>query len=288
MKTVIFGAKGQLGGDLVDALKDVEIIPLDYDEVDISDSKSVARAFKEYKPELVINTAAMTDVPECERNDIKAFTVNGLGCKFIAQNCLEHNSILAYISTDYVFDGKKNSPYVEDDLPNPLNVYGISKLVGEYYIRALMERYFIVRTSGLYGLHKCIGKGGNFVDSMLRLSKENKEIKVIDDEILTPTYTLDLANQIKDLIKTNPYGIYHVTNEGSCSWYEFAEEIFRFLDIKVNLVKIGQDEFPSIVKRPHCSVLENKRLKSLGINKTRDWKDALHSYLIQRKKLNLV
>ena len=105
---------------------------------------------------------------------------------------------------------------------------------------------------------------------------------------MTPTYTLDLANQIKDLIKTNPYGIYHVTNEGSCSWYEFAEEIFRFLDIKVNLVKIGQDEFPSIVKRPHCSVLENKRLKSLGINKMRDWKDALHSYLIQRKKLNLV
>ncbi|MDP2942022.1 MAG: dTDP-4-dehydrorhamnose reductase [Candidatus Omnitrophota bacterium] len=288
MKTIIFGAKGQLGGDLADVLRGAETIALDYDEVDISNSNSVSRTFEKYKPDAAINVAAMTDVPGCERDDVKAFMVNGLGPKFIAENCLKSNALLLHISTDYVFDGKKNSPYIEDDPPNPLNVYGISKLAGEYYIRALMERYFIVRTSGLYGLHKCIGKGGNFVDSMLRLSKEQKEIKVIDDEILTPTYTLDLANQIKDLIKTNSYGIYHITNEGFCSWYEFAEEIFRFLDIKVNSVKISHSEFPSIVKRPRYSVLENKRLKLLGINKMRDWKDALHSYLIQRKKLNLV
>lgn len=288
MKTIIFGAKGQLGSDLADVLRGAETIALDYDEVDISNSNSVSRTFEKYKPDAAINVAAMTDVPGCERDDVKAFMVNGLGPKFIAENCLKSNAFLLHISTDYVFDGKKNSPYIEDDPPNPLNVYGISKLAGEYYIRALMERYFIVRTSGLYGLHKCIGKGGNFVDSMLRLSKEQKEIKVIDDEILTPTYTLDLANQIKDLIKTNSYGIYHITNEGFCSWYEFAEEIFRFLDIKVNLVKISHSEFPSIVKRPRYSVLENKRLKLLGINKMRDWKDALHSYLIQRKKLNLV
>ncbi len=288
MKTIIFGAKGQLGSDLADVLGGAETIALDYDEVDISNSNSVSRTFEKYKPDAAINVAAMTDVAGCERDDVKAFMVNGLGPKFIAENCLKSNALLLHISTDYVFDGKKNSPYIEDDPPNPLNVYGISKLAGEYYIRALMERYFIVRTSGLYGLHKCIGKGGNFVDSMLRLSKEQKEIKVIDDEILTPTYTLDLAGQIKDLIKTNSFGIYHITNEGFCSWYEFAEEIFRFLDIKVNLVKISQSEFPSIVKRPRYSVMENKRLKLLGINKMRDWKDALHSYLIQRKKLNLV
>ena len=288
MKTIIFGAKGQLGSDLADVLRGAETIALDYDEVDISNSNSVSRTFEKYKPDAAINVAAMTDVAGCERDDVKAFMVNGLGPKFIAENCLKSNALLLHISTDYVFDGKKNSPYIEDDPPNPLNVYGISKLAVEYYISALMERYFIVRTSGLYGLHKCIGKGGNFVDSMLRLSKEKKEIKVIDDEILTPTYTLDLAGQIKDLINTNSFGIYHITNEGFCSWYEFAEEIFRFLDIKVNLMKISQSEFPSIVKRPRYSVIENKRLKSLGINKMRDWKDALHSYLIQRKKLNLV
>jgi dTDP-4-dehydrorhamnose reductase len=273
---------------LADVLKADDLILLDYDDVDISDPGSVSGAFERYRPETVINAAAMTDVPGCERDDIKAFKVNGLGPKLIAQNCLKYNAVLLHISTDYVFDGKKGSPYIEEDVPNPLNTYGISKLAGEYYIRALTQRHFIVRTSGLYGLHKCIGKGGNFVDAMLRLSKGQKEIKVIGDEILTPTYTLDLANQVKELIGTDSYGIFHVTNEGYCSWYEFAEEIFKFLDIKVDLKKIKQDDFPSAVKRPRYSVLENKRIKSLGIDKMRDWKEALHSYLTERKKSGLI
>lgn len=288
MKIVIIGANGQLGSDLVGALKDGEVIPLTHDDVEISDFDSVSKMFERYKPEVVVNTAAFHNVPECEKNDLKAFMVNGIGPKYLAQNCVTYNSVLLHISTDYVFDGKKNTPYSENDIPNPLSVYGITKLIGEYYIKATMERYFIVRTCGLYGIYRCRAKGGNFIDTMLKLSKEQKEIKVVGDEILTPTYTLDLANQINELIKTDLYGLYHITNEGSCSWYEFAKAIFEFLNIKVELKEIKQSEFPSTVKRPRYSVLENGRLKSLGINKMRHWKDALQSYLTERKRLNLI
>lgn len=286
MKIIVIGANGQLGSDLVGVLKG-EVIPLIHSDVEISDFNSVSKMFEKYKPQIVINTAAFHNVPECEKNDVRAFTVNALGPKYLAQNCATHNCMLLHISTDYVFDGKKNSPYLEDDPPNPLNVYGISKLTGEYYIKSIMERYFIVRTSGLYGIYKCRAKGGNFIDTMLKLSKEQEEIRVVGDEFLTPTYTLDLASQIDELIKTDSYGLFHITNEGSCSWYEFAKAIFDILNIKVNLKKISHEEFYSNVKRPRYSVLENKRLKSLGINKMRDWKDALQSYLLERKRLNL-
>lgn len=288
MKIIVIGANGQLGSDLVSSLKSGQLIPLTHADVEISDFDSVSKMFEKYKPQIVINTAAFHNVPECEKNDVRAFAVNGLGPKYLAQNCVAHNCMLLHISTDYVFDGKKNNPYLEDDIPNPLNVYGISKLTGEYYIKSIMEKYIIVRTSGLYGIHKCRAKGGNFVDTMLKLSKEKEEIKVVCDEFLTPTYTLDLANQITELVKTDSYGLYHVTNEGFCSWYEFAKAIFDILDIRVSLREISHREFYSGVKRPPYSVLENGRLKSLGINKMRHWKDALQSYLLERKKLNLL
>jgi len=288
MKIIVIGANGQLGSDLVSVLKGGEVIALTHSDVEISELNSVSDMFVKYKPQIVINTAAFHNVPECEKDDVRAIKVNALGPKFLAQNCVAHNCALLHISTDYVFDGKKNSPYLEDDTPNPLNTYGISKLAGEHFIRSIMETYFIVRTCGLYGIHKCRAKGGNFVDTMLKLSKEKEEIKVVGDEYLTPTYTLDLANQITELIKTDSYGLYHITNEGFCSWYEFAKAIFDILDMKVNLKEIGHKEFYSVVKRPPYSVLENGRLRSLGINKMRHWKDALQSYLLERKKLNLL
>lgn len=288
MKIIVLGANGQLGRDLLRTLKGNEIIPLTHNDVEVSDFNSVSSIIKKYNPQVVINTAAFHNVQECEKDDLKAFRINGLGPKFLAQNCLIYNCILVHISTDYVFDGKKNTPYLENDLPNPLNVYGISKLIGEYYIKSIMKKYFIVRTSGLYGVHKCRAKGGNFIDTMLKLSKEQNEIRVVCDEILTPTYTLDLANQISELIKTDKYDLFHITNQASCSWYEFAKSIFEFLDIKVNLKKISHSELPSTVKRPAYSVLENGRLKSLGINKMRHWKEALESYLRERKRLSLI
>ncbi len=288
MRIVVLGGNGQLGSDLVKVLKGGEIISLTHADIEISDFNSVSEMFKKHRPQIVINTAAFHNVPACESDDLKAFMVNGLGPKFLSQNCVTHNCALVHISTDYVFDGKKNSPYIEEDLPNPLNVYGISKLIGEYYIKSIMERYFIIRTSGLYGIHKCRAKDGNFVDAMLKLSKEQKEIKVVGDEILTPTYSLDLASQINELIKTDFYGLFHITNEGFCSWYEFAQAVFEYLNIKVNLKEIKQSEYPSTVKRPRYSVLENRRLKSLGINRMRHWKEALLGYLNERKRLKLI
>lgn len=288
MNIVVIGANGQLGSDLVSVLRGGEIIPLTHNDVEISDFNSISRMFEEYRPQIVINTTAFHNVPECEKDDLRAFAVNALGPKFLAQNCVKNDATLLHISTDYVFDGKKNSPYLEDDLPNPLNVYGISKLTGEYYIKSVVGKYFIVRTAGLYGIHKCRAKGGNFIDSILNLSREGKEIKVVGDQYSTPTYTLDLANQINELIKTDSYGLFHITNEGSCSWYEFAKAVFEFLNIKADLKEISQKEFYSTVRRPDYSVLENSRLKILGMNKMRHWKDALGDYLLERKKLDLI
>lgn len=285
MRILLIGAKGQLGSDIARVLSsDYELIALDVEDIDISIAGSVEKAFEKYRPHIAINTAAFTNIPECENDDVKAFMINGLGPKFIAQNCLRHDCTLFHMSTDYVFDGNKIAPYTEDDVPNPLNAYGVSKLAGECYIKALMEKYIIIRTCGLYGVHRCVGKGTNFVDTMLKLAKENKPIRVIADEILTPTYTLDLANQVKELLGVKAYGIFHATSEGSCSWYEFAKTIFDFCGIKADLVKIQQKGYDSSVKRPLYSVLENKKLKILGLNKMRNWKEALKDYLKEKNE----
>lgn len=288
MKIAVIGADGQLGNDIVRVLKDEEIVPLTIQDMDIADFESVNRTLGKISPALIINTAAFTNVKECEKNDREAYEVNGIGAKNLAIVCKRLHNTLFHISTDYVFDGEKGSPYIETDIPCPLNVYGLSKLAGEYYIRYILENYFIVRTSGLYGIHTCIGKGGNFIDTMVRFSKEKDEIKVVDDEVLTPTYTLDLSQQIKALIKTNFYGIYHITNEGECSWYEFAKAIFTFLDFNVNLKRVNSKEFPSSVRRPRYSVLENRTLKKLKLNRMRPWQEALKDYIEERKEKGMV
>jgi dTDP-4-dehydrorhamnose reductase len=283
LRIIVIGADGQLGSDLMRALDSRETIGLLHSDIEVSDAESVERAINKYKPYLVINTAAFHNVPQCEKDDLKSFMVNALGPKYLAISCRKYNCRLLHISTDYVFDGRKGAPYVENDPPAPLNVYGISKLMGEYYIKSIMDKYFIVRTSGLYGIHRCKAKGGNFIDTMLRLAKEKDEIKVVSDEILTPTYTLDLAQQIKELINTDYFGLYHITNEGCCSWFEFASCIFEFLNMEVNLKKTTVSEFGSPVRRPTYSVLENNRLKELKINNMRHWRDALRSYLEERR-----
>ena len=288
MKIMIVGANGQLGSDLAKVIRDGEVIPLTHSDIEISDENSVRKVFQKYKPAIVMNTAAYHHVPKCESNDTQAFLINALGPKYLAQYCEKYGSTLLHISTDYLFDGLKKAPYVETDAPNPLNVYGISKMTGEHYIRAHMTNYFIVRTSGIYGIHPCRAKGRNFIDTMLMLSRKQDEIRVVGDEILTPTYTLDLAHQIHRLIQTHAFGIYHITNEGYCSWHQFAKTIFEILNIPVQVTEISQSEFSSTVKRPAYSVLENGRLKSMGLNTMRPWKEALESYLLERRKLNLI
>ncbi len=281
MRVVIIGAEGQLGSDLVRAFQGEDILPLSENDVDIVNINKLKEIISSASPDLVINTAAFSNVPQCEREPEKALRVNTIGARNVAIVTGEIKSLHIYISTDYVFDGEKGKPYLEDDSTAPVNTYGLSKLAGEYYVRYILDRYFIVRTSGLYGIHRCISKGTNFVDKMLELRNKDS-INIVTDEVLTPTYTLHLAKQIYELVSTDSYGIYHVTNEGECSWYDFAKAIFIEMGFDVNLVPINSSKFQTNVKRPKYSVLENSKLKTLGLNNMPHWRDSLRAYLAEK------
>ncbi len=282
MKIMIIGANGQLGTDLVRVLSfnQDEIIPFTHDQLEISDLVAVRSCISTIYPEVVINTAAYHNVEKCEENPGMAFSVNALGARNLAIVTKEINALLVHISTDYVFDGTKRTPYIEADLPSPLQVYGNSKLAGEYFIKSITSRYQIVRTSGLFGKNPCRAKGHNFVELMLKLAKERDQLRVVNDEVLTPTSTLEVARQIKVLIYSGNYGIFHATAEGKCSWFEFAQEVFRIKGIKTNLVIADPSEFPAKIPRPKYSVLENANLKACGLNILKDWNEGLTEYLM--------
>lgn len=283
MKIAIIGADGQLGSDLAAAFRHTGPLLLTEREIDVREAEGVVRALAGGHPDAVINTAAMTDVDGCEGRDVEAFLVNALGAKNVARACMEIGASLVHISTDYVFDGAKGSPYVESDHPAPLNVYGLTKLAGEYYVRMILQEHYIVRTSGLYGTHPCIGKGRNFVDTMLDLGGRKKRIEVVEDEILTPTFTEDLAAQIRVILdKSLPYGTYHATNEGACSWFDFARAIFERVGISVDVVPTTSSQWGAPAKRPRYSVLENAELARLGCNTMAPWNDALERYLAKK------
>jgi dTDP-4-dehydrorhamnose reductase len=285
MKIAVIGSDGQLGNDIVSAFErhgDV-VHALRHADIEISELDSVASALESIQPNLIINTAAMHHVENCEREPATAFAVNGIGAGNLADVARKLDAVLMHVSTDYVFDGRKGSPYTENDSAAPLNVYGITKLAGEHFIRAKMEKYFIVRTSALYGTSPCRAKGGlNFVELMLKLAHERGEVKVVSSEIVSPTSTSELAQQMVKLSRSQSYGLYHATAEGSCSWYEFAREIFLLTKIPVRLKEAGPKEFPTKVPRPAYSVLENHGLKSLGLNTFRVWQDGLGDYLASR------
>ena len=287
MRILVIGANGQLGSDIVKMLHSEEVIPLTHKEIEVAEEVSVRRAMKLHNPHVVIDTAAYHKAGNCERNEVKSFKVNAIRAKNLANVCKEKEAILVYISTDYVFDGKKRTPYIESDPPRPLNTYGISKLAGEYYIRYIWPKHFIIRTSGLYGSAKCRAKGGNFIDLMLRLAKEQDEIQVVSDEVLTPTYTKDLALKIRDLIQTDYFGLYHITNNGACSWYEFAQKIFELSGLKVNLKRTTQEKFGTEIKRPQYSVLRNYALEKRGMDNMRRWDEALKAFLSEKKEHSL-
>ncbi|HEY6377499.1 MAG TPA: dTDP-4-dehydrorhamnose reductase [Edaphobacter sp.] len=285
MKIAVVGADGQLGSDLATAFtaNGDEVRALTHSHIEIADLNSVACVLEEIQPNVIVNTAAMHHVENCEREPTQAFAVNGLGPKNLALMARNLGAVLMHVSTDYVFDGNKASPYTEDDSPRPLNTYGITKLAGEHFIRSNTERYFVVRTSGLYGRNPCRAKGGlNFIELMLKLAKERGEVSVVDSEIVSPTFTTELAEQLVQLSHSDCYGLYHATAEGSCSWYEFAKEIFESTDIPVRLKVAGSDEFPAKVPRPKYSVLENRALKARGLNMFKPWQDGLHTYLGER------
>jgi dTDP-4-dehydrorhamnose reductase len=287
MKVAVIGANGQLGSDLVAAFSENgdTVSGLTHAEMEIADLPSVSRVLKEIQPQVIVNTAAMHHVENCEKEPEKAFAVNAIGPRNLALAARELDAVLLHVSTDYVFDGSKGSPYVEEDNPLPLNAYGITKLAGEHFVRATTPKYFVIRTSGLYGKSPCRAKGGlNFIELMLKLAKERGEVKVVDSEVVSPTSTAELAQQIVRLSRSDSYGLYHATAEGSCSWYEFAREIFTITDTQVRLKIAAPGEFPAKVPRPKYSVLENRALKSRGLNAFKPWQDALYEYLGNRIK----
>jgi dTDP-4-dehydrorhamnose reductase len=284
MRIVVIGGGGQLGHDLLKTFGREDVVSLTHEDVEISDYWSTFKTVKHFLPEIIINLAAYNKVDLAEEEVEFAFKTNAFGVRNLALIAKELNVPLIHLSTDYVFDGKKQEPYEEDDPPNPLNVYGASKLAGEYLLRSTLSHYTIIRTSGLYGIAGSRAKGGNFVETMIRLACEGKEIKVVNDQVLSPTYTVDLCEKIKEIVaKGGCFGLLHITNQGSCSWFEFAHHIFKFMGLEANLIPIPSSEFKAKAKRPKYSVLKNKKLQEMGIEKLRDWKEALKAYLEERR-----
>jgi dTDP-4-dehydrorhamnose reductase len=283
LKIAIFGIQGQLGRDLELALSDFHVIPMLYEEVNITDDEAVGKSVTNATPDWVVNAAAMTHVDKCETEERRAYDVNALGARYVARAAREVGARLVHVSTDYVFDGTKEGPYVETDAPRPLNVYGTTKLAGERFVQTECPTCYVVRTSGLYGTHESWEKRLNFVETMIGLSREKTLLKVVRDELVTPTFTEDLAVHIRRIIeKSPPAGIYHATNEGGCSWFDFATEIFRQTSTPIALQGITSAEWGAPAKRPANSVLENAALKEAGLNEFADWRDALQRYLVKR------
>ncbi|WP_458454552.1 dTDP-4-dehydrorhamnose reductase [Methanobrevibacter sp.] len=275
MKILITGSNGMLGHDLVEVLKGShELVLTTSKTLDITDEKQTLDFITDSKPDLVINSAAYTDVDGCETNQELAYDVNGEGVKNLSRACKEVDCPLVHISTDYIFNGKNTRPWVEDDEIGPISVYGKSKLKGEEYIQETLDKYFIVRTAWLYGMN-----GKNFPKTMLELAENHSQITVVYDEVGTPTYTPDLAYGISKLIETDYYGIYHLTNSGNCSWCEFARYIFEMAGVDVEVIPVTASEFARPAPRPSYSVLENKKWIENGFEPLRSYKDAIKEYI---------
>jgi dTDP-4-dehydrorhamnose reductase len=288
MRVAVVGANGQLGQDVCQAFsaEQDEVVALNHADVEIAALDSVQLALERIQPDLVVNTAAFHNVDRCESEAMEAFSVNALGARNVAQATDAVGASLVHISTDYVFDGRQRTPYTESDPVAPLNVYGNTKLAGEYFVRAATPRHFIVRVSAIYGHHPCRAKGGlNFVELMLKLARERKELRVVDDEFVSPTPTVQIARQLVVLSRSPDYGLYHATCEGSCSWFEFAAAILELTRTNVSLERARPGEFPAKAPRPKYSVLENRALKSRSLNVFTHWKEGLESYLARRAQL---
>jgi dTDP-4-dehydrorhamnose reductase len=276
MKILVTGANGQLGRELVllPAPRDTEIIGFGREELDITDLEQCRSVLRSHKPDAVIHCAAYTKVDQAESEPDEAYRVNAYGTRNAALAAEEVGAKFVYISTDYVFDGRADKPYREYDRTDPQTIYGRSKLAGEQLVQSLSSRYFIVRTSWVYGKH-----GANFVKTMLKLAEERDRLKVVHDQIGSPTYTLDLARFLLELVKTDYYGIYHASNSGICSWYEFARAIFEEEGLNVQVEPCTTAEFPRPAPRPAYSVLDHGAIRAHGFEPLRPWREALRHYL---------
>lgn len=272
MKVLVTGANGMLGQDLCPILEDegYEVIETDIHNLDITDKKAVEKTFLAEKPDIIIHCAAYTNVDEAEKDIETAKKINVIGTENVAKICAKLNATMVYISTDYVFEGNATKPYLPTDTTNPVNNYGLTKLEGENIVKKLCSKHFITRTSWLYGIY-----GKNFVETMLSL-KNKEELKVVDDQVGCPTWTIELSNGIAKILKTTHYGTYHICGSGQTSWYNFAKKIFELSSENVNLIPCTSKEFPRPAKRPNYSVMENNKI-------CRKWEVALKDYLELRE-----
>jgi len=276
MKVLVTGANGQLGYDVIKRLEKsgIQYLGTDRDTLDITNQENVKRVIRDYNPNVVIHCAAYTAVDKAEDEREICHAVNVLGTIYIAEACKEIDAKMVYISTDYVFDGEGDKPFEVTDKPNPINYYGQTKYEGELEVQRLLDKYFIVRISWVFG-----SNGNNFVKTMLRLGTERDEISVVADQIGSPTYTYDLAKLLVEMIQTDKYGVYHATNEGYCSWYQFACEIFKQagMDVKVNPIKT--EDYPTRAKRPKNSRLSKEKLRIEFNSNMRDWNIAVRELI---------
>ena len=276
MKVLVTGVKGQLGYDVMAELakRNIEAIGVDIDEMDITDKISVEKVIGEAAPDVVVHCAAYTAVDAAEDNEALCRRVNADGTRNIAEVCKKLDCKMVYISTDYVFDGQGTRPWEPDDERHPLNVYGQTKYEGEVAVQENLSKYFIVRIAWVFGKN-----GKNFVKTMLKLAETHDKLTVVNDQFGSPTYTYDLARLLVDMIQTDKYGIYHATNEGICTWYEFACEIFRQAGVKIEVTPVPASEYPAKAKRPENSRLDKSKLTENGFERLPSWQDALARYL---------
>ena len=282
MRVLVTGAKGQLGSDLICELskRNIESVGIDIEDLDITDAAATKKVIEDInnkaKLDAIIHCAAYTAVDAAEDNEALVTKINAEGTKNIAEVAKTLDVAMMYISTDYVFDGEGKRPWEPDDKRAPLNVYGMAKYKGELYVEELVKKYFIVRISWVFGLH-----GNNFIKTMLRLGKERGAVSVVNDQIGSPTYTPDLSRLLADMIVTDKYGRYHATNEGLCSWYDFAVEIFKQANLDVAVTPVSSDAFPVKAKRPHNSRMDKSKLTENGFKLLPTWQDALGRYLLE-------
>lgn len=278
MKVVLTGAAGQLGQDVLLELerRNHQGVGADRKQLDITIEDNVIAYINEMKPDVILNCAAYTNVDAAEENEEAAYLINAVGTENLAKAAKQIGAKLLHVSTDYVFDGTASVPYEVDEPTKPLGAYGRTKLAGEQLLQKHLDEFFIVRTAWVYGVY-----GNNFVKTMIRLGKERGEVGVVHDQVGSPTYTVDLAKFMVDLIETDKYGIYHATNSGVCSWYEFAVEIFKQAEMDVQVNPLTSEQFPRPAARPKYSVLSKKMIEKQGLTPLRDWKEALAAYLSQ-------
>ncbi len=282
MRVAVVGSTGQLGTDLVSHLERsgaYHVFPLSHSDIECSDPAAVRKVLGSCSPDLVVNCAAFVRVDDCEDRREDAFRVNARGARFVAEACDALGATCVYISTDYVFDGQNNTPYLEGDPTHPLSIYGLSKEAGEQSVRTTLEKHHIVRCSGLFGVAGASGKGGNFITTMLQLARDGRDVRVVDDQRFCPTATDTLAKKIAWLMTTEEYGTWHITCQGDCTWYELAGAVFELAGLQPKLSPTNAEAFGAKARRPAYSVLGHGRLNQVGADDLPHWRDAVEQYL---------